>query len=112
MELEALLPQHGGYRRLKSFQIAPLCYDVTVRFCDRSRRLARGAFFPRRSGAATEGLGRAVRRLPERAGDHDAGGGAEMVQIAAEALVEDDFAGVARGAGVHEAEDTIRGAIG
>lgn len=44
MELEALLQQHGGYRRLKSFQTAPLCYDVTVRFCDRSPRLARGAF--------------------------------------------------------------------
>lgn len=25
----------GGYRKLKSFQIAQLCYDVTVRFCDR-----------------------------------------------------------------------------
>ena len=30
-----LLPRHGGYRRLKSFQIAQLVYDVTVRFCDR-----------------------------------------------------------------------------
>lgn len=27
--------KHGGYRRLKSFQIAQLVYDVTVRFCDR-----------------------------------------------------------------------------
>jgi four helix bundle suffix protein len=25
---------HGGYRRLKSFQVAQLVYDVTVRFCD------------------------------------------------------------------------------
>ncbi|MCX5757794.1 MAG: four helix bundle suffix domain-containing protein [Candidatus Hydrogenedentes bacterium] len=32
---EALLPQHGGYRDLKSFQVAQLVYDVTVRFCDR-----------------------------------------------------------------------------
>ena len=32
---EELLPIHGGYRKLKSFQIAQLCYDVTVRFCDR-----------------------------------------------------------------------------
>jgi four helix bundle suffix protein len=30
-----LLPKHGGYRKLKSFQIAQLVYDVTVRFCDR-----------------------------------------------------------------------------
>lgn len=31
---EALIPKHGGYRRLKSFQVAQLVYDVTVRFCD------------------------------------------------------------------------------
>jgi four helix bundle suffix protein len=35
-----LLPPHGGYRRLKSFQIARLVHDVTVRICNRyiSRR--------------------------------------------------------------------------
>jgi len=32
---EELIPKHGGYRHLKSFQIAQLSYDVTVRFCDR-----------------------------------------------------------------------------
>jgi|GEM_PF-3693104 len=32
---EGLLPKHGGYRNLKSFQIAQIAYDVTVRFCDR-----------------------------------------------------------------------------
>jgi four helix bundle suffix protein len=32
---EALIPKHGGYRKLKSFQVAQLVYDVTVRFCDR-----------------------------------------------------------------------------
>ncbi len=32
---EHLIPKHGGYRKLKSFQIAQLVYDVTVRFCDR-----------------------------------------------------------------------------
>jgi four helix bundle suffix protein len=26
---------HGGYRKLKSFQVAQLIYDMTVRFCDR-----------------------------------------------------------------------------
>ena len=35
MAEDSLIPKHGGYRRLKSFQIAQLCYDVTVRFCDR-----------------------------------------------------------------------------
>ena len=32
---ERLIPKHGGYRNLKSFQLAQLAYDVTVRFCDR-----------------------------------------------------------------------------
>ncbi|MBU4055055.1 MAG: four helix bundle suffix domain-containing protein [Proteobacteria bacterium] len=32
---EGLIPKHGGYRKLKSFKIAQLVYDVTVRFCDR-----------------------------------------------------------------------------
>jgi four helix bundle suffix protein len=31
---ESLIPKHGGYRKLKSFQIAQLVYDITVRFCD------------------------------------------------------------------------------
>jgi four helix bundle suffix protein len=34
-EPEKLIPTHGGYRHLKSFQVAQLVYDVTVRFCDR-----------------------------------------------------------------------------
>lgn len=32
---EPLIPKHGGYRKLKSFQVAQLVYDVTVRFCDK-----------------------------------------------------------------------------
>lgn len=32
---EPLIPKHGGYRKLKSFQVAQLVYDVTVRFCER-----------------------------------------------------------------------------
>lgn len=32
---EDLLPKHGGYRKLKSFQLAQLVYDLTVRFCNR-----------------------------------------------------------------------------
>jgi four helix bundle suffix protein len=32
---EPLIPVHGGYRNLKTFQLARLIYDITVRFCDR-----------------------------------------------------------------------------
>ena len=32
---EGLIPKHGGYRHLRSFQIAQLAFDVTARFCDR-----------------------------------------------------------------------------
>ena len=35
MVSESLIPKHGGYRKLKSFQVAQLVYDVTVRFCER-----------------------------------------------------------------------------
>jgi four helix bundle suffix protein len=31
---EPLIPKHGGYRKLKSFQVAQLVYDVTAAFCD------------------------------------------------------------------------------
>ena len=34
-EPEKLIQPHGGYRNLKSFQVAQLAYDMTVRFCDR-----------------------------------------------------------------------------
>ena len=30
-----IIAPHGGYRKLKSFQVAELVYDVTVRFCDK-----------------------------------------------------------------------------
>lgn len=30
-----LIPPHGGYRKLRSFQTAQLVYDATVLFCDR-----------------------------------------------------------------------------
>ena len=33
---ESVLAVHGGYRKLQSFQVAQLVYDLTVRFCDRS----------------------------------------------------------------------------
>jgi four helix bundle suffix protein len=31
---EPLIPKHGGYRKLTSFRIAQLIYDLTVRFCN------------------------------------------------------------------------------
>ena len=34
-DAEPLIPKHGGYRHLKSFQVAQLAYDITVLFCDR-----------------------------------------------------------------------------
>ena len=33
-ETENLIPKHGGYRKLKSFQLAQLIYDLTIHFCD------------------------------------------------------------------------------
>jgi len=33
-DLQPLIPSHGGYRKLKSFQVAQLAFDVTVHFCD------------------------------------------------------------------------------
>ncbi len=35
MKQDNLIPAHGGYRHLKSFQHAELVYDATVKFCDR-----------------------------------------------------------------------------
>ena len=32
--VEPLIAKHGGYRKLKSYQVAQLVYDLTVRFCD------------------------------------------------------------------------------
>ena len=32
--MSELIPKHGGYRKLKSFQVSQLVYDVTVRFVE------------------------------------------------------------------------------
>ena len=32
---DPLIPPHGGYRKLRSFQSAQLVYDATIVFCDR-----------------------------------------------------------------------------
>ncbi len=34
-EPEKLIPKHGGYERTKTWQLADLIYDITVRFCDK-----------------------------------------------------------------------------
>lgn len=33
--METLIPKHGGYAKLKTFQLSQLIYDITVRFCDK-----------------------------------------------------------------------------
>lgn len=33
--MDKLIPPHGGYRELKTFQLARLIFDITTRFCDR-----------------------------------------------------------------------------
>jgi restriction system protein len=33
--MDSLIPPHGGYRELKSFQHSELVYDATATFCDR-----------------------------------------------------------------------------
>ncbi len=33
--MQSLIPKHGGYKTLKTFQLAQLIYDITVRFCDK-----------------------------------------------------------------------------
>ncbi len=32
---DSLIPKHGGYEHTKTWQLADLIYDVTVRFCDK-----------------------------------------------------------------------------
>lgn len=33
--MEKLIPKHGGYRNLKTFQLSQLIYDITIRFCNK-----------------------------------------------------------------------------
>ena len=32
---ESLLPKHGGYKNLLTYQLAELIFDVTVLFCEK-----------------------------------------------------------------------------
>lgn len=32
--MENLIVKHGGYRKLKSFQVSQLIFDITIRFCN------------------------------------------------------------------------------
>ncbi len=36
MENDGLIPKHGGYENTKTWQLADLICDVTVRYCDKS----------------------------------------------------------------------------
>lgn len=36
--VDTLILKHGGYRKLKSFQLSRLAYDCTLRFCDKFLR--------------------------------------------------------------------------
>ncbi|MFO7841178.1 MAG: hypothetical protein R6V48_03335 [Fidelibacterota bacterium] len=36
MAEQILIPKHGGHRHLKSFQIARLVYDLSVRSCEQN----------------------------------------------------------------------------
>ena len=49
-EDEPLIRKHGGYRRLKSFQIARLVYDLTVEVLRRIYREAQPYLGPDGSG--------------------------------------------------------------
>ena len=33
--MDGLIPKHGRYHKLRSFQISQLIYDITIRFCER-----------------------------------------------------------------------------
>lgn len=35
MDSQPLIPKHGGYRKLKTFQLAQLIFNITLRFCNR-----------------------------------------------------------------------------
>ena len=34
MTYQTVIPPHGGYRRLRSYQASEIIYDLTVKFCD------------------------------------------------------------------------------
>src|SRR5580704_16351991 len=33
--MDKLIPNHGGFRQLKTFQLSRLIFDITIRFCNR-----------------------------------------------------------------------------
>jgi hypothetical protein len=65
---DALVPKHGGYRNLKSFQLGQLAYGVTVLFCERfvDRRSRTRDQMVQAAARACRTLQRAVRlRAPQ-----------------------------------------------
>jgi hypothetical protein len=69
-EKEKLIPLHGGYRKLKSFQVAQLAYDVTVRFCElgfavkHGPEIAPGELHAERTGFSETVLAKRLRDAP------------------------------------------------
>jgi four helix bundle suffix protein len=50
-----LIPPHGGYRKLKSYQMAEIIYDLTVAFCDRYKSYLTYKTYEQMTGAARSG---------------------------------------------------------
>lgn len=50
-----LIPPHGGYRKLQSYQMAEIIYDATVAFCDRYKSYLTYKTYEQMTGAARSG---------------------------------------------------------
>jgi hypothetical protein len=65
-----LIPPHGGYRKLRSFQCAQTVYDATVIFCDRfvekRSRMRDQMIQAARSGVQNIAEGSMLPRLPKK----------------------------------------------
>ena len=61
-ETPTLIPPHGGYRDLKSYQMAEIVHDATAVFCDPSTGSLRGVALSgaRRSRRETKWVPRAL----------------------------------------------------
>jgi len=54
-ENQNLIPPHGGYRKLASYQMAEVVYDLTVRFCKRYKSYMTYKTYEQMIGAARSG---------------------------------------------------------
>jgi len=51
----SLIPPHGGYRKLKSYQTAEIIYDLTVKFCNNYKSYLTYKTYEQMTGAARSG---------------------------------------------------------